>query len=80
MAYVPRLVDPLLERLLSGLPAVLVVGPRASGKTTTARRYAADELRLATLPNSLCHRLLGGSSFIIKRSGIGQAVTQHRDE
>lgn len=46
MAYVPRLVDPLLERLLAGLPAVLVVGPRASGKTTTARRYAADELRL----------------------------------
>ncbi|MGH3721545.1 MAG: ATP-binding protein [Pseudonocardiaceae bacterium] len=46
MAYVPRLVDPLLERLLTGLPAVLVVGPRASGKTTTARRHAADELRL----------------------------------
>lgn len=27
-------------------PAVLVVGPRASGKTTTARRYAASVVRL----------------------------------
>jgi predicted AAA+ superfamily ATPase len=44
--YVARLVDPLLDRMLSGLPAVLVVGPRASGKTTTARRHVADLVRL----------------------------------
>lgn len=44
--YVPRLVDPLLEELTSGLPAVLVVGPRACGKTTTARRHVIDMLRL----------------------------------
>ncbi len=44
--YVPRLVDPLLRELASGLPAVLVVGPRACGKTTTARRHVADMLRL----------------------------------
>jgi len=31
---------------LSVHPAVLVVGPRASGKTTTARRYAASVVRL----------------------------------
>jgi predicted AAA+ superfamily ATPase len=37
MRYVPRLVDGLLEELTAGLPAVLVVGPRACGKTTTAR-------------------------------------------
>jgi uncharacterized protein len=43
---VPRLVDPLLEELLGGLPAVLVVGPRACGKTTTARRQVGDLLRL----------------------------------
>ena len=36
--YVPRLIDGLLDELLLGVPAVLVVGPRASGKTTTARR------------------------------------------
>ncbi|MGH8931419.1 MAG: ATP-binding protein [Egibacteraceae bacterium] len=46
MRYLPRLVDPLLEELATGLPAVLVVGPRACGKTTTARRLASDILRL----------------------------------
>lgn len=40
------MVDGLLEELLGGLPAVLVVGPRACGKTTTARRHVRDELRL----------------------------------
>lgn len=46
MRYIPRLVDPLLQRLLEGLPAVLVVGPRASGKTTSSRRLTVEELRL----------------------------------
>ncbi|MFV1958502.1 MAG: ATP-binding protein [Planctomycetota bacterium] len=46
MAYCPRLVDPLLDELLSELPAVLLVGPRASGKTTTALRHAASIVRL----------------------------------
>jgi predicted AAA+ superfamily ATPase len=45
-AYVPRLVDPLIAELLAGFPAVLVVGPRACGKTTTAARYASTILRL----------------------------------
>lgn len=44
--YVTRLIDPLLDELLSGLPAILLVGPRASGKTTTARRRAKSILRL----------------------------------
>jgi hypothetical protein len=46
MRYISRLVDPLLKRLLAGLPAVLVVGPRASGKTTSSRRLTIEELRL----------------------------------
>lgn len=46
MEYLPRLVDGLLTELLAGLPAVLVVGPRACGKTTTARRHVEDALRL----------------------------------
>lgn len=41
-----RLVDGLLIELLEGLPAVLVVGPRATGKTTTARRHASSVIRL----------------------------------
>ena len=46
MSYVPRLVDPLIAELLAGFPAVLVVGPRACGKTTTAARHARTIVRL----------------------------------
>ena len=44
--YRPRLVDVVLDDLLESLPAVLLVGPRASGKTTTALRRARTVLRL----------------------------------
>lgn len=44
--YIPRLVDPLLDELLQSLPAVLLVGPRAAGKTTTAIRHGISVLRL----------------------------------
>lgn len=45
-AYLPRLIDDLLVRRLAHHPAVLLVGPRATGKTTTAARLARSELRL----------------------------------
>jgi uncharacterized protein len=45
-AYRPRLVDGLIADLLSELPALLVVGPRATGKTTTAARHARTIVRL----------------------------------
>lgn len=44
--YIERLVDPLIRDTLAGLPAVLLVGPRACGKTTTAMRRAASVVRL----------------------------------
>ncbi len=44
--YLPRLADPRLAELVRDLPAVMVTGPRAAGKTTTARRLAAGLLRL----------------------------------
>lgn len=44
--YRTRLVDPLLGDLLGELPAVLIVGPRAVGKTTTAKRIARTMVRL----------------------------------
>ncbi len=44
--YRRRLVDPLLDELLGQLPAVLVVGPRTAGKTTTLTRRAATVIRL----------------------------------
>jgi uncharacterized protein len=45
-SYRPRLLDSTLAELVSGLPAVMLVGPRASGKTTSAERLAATTVRL----------------------------------
>ena len=42
--YRPRLVDPLIESLMREVPGILLVGPRATGKTTTAARRAATEV------------------------------------
>lgn len=36
----------MLTQYLAGLAAVMVVGPRATGKTSTARRYAASVVRM----------------------------------
>jgi uncharacterized protein len=44
--YIPRLVDQLVVELFADLPALLIVGPRATGKTTSARRVTANALRL----------------------------------
>lgn len=46
MDYLPRLVDAELAHLTSVFPAVLLVGPRACGKTTTAARVARSVSRL----------------------------------
>lgn len=44
--YIPRLVDGLVCRLLASAPAVMLTGPRASGKTTTASHHVAGIMRL----------------------------------
>jgi predicted AAA+ superfamily ATPase len=44
--YVPRIADDVLPRLMAALPALVIVGPRATGKTTTARRYTKTVARL----------------------------------
>lgn len=46
MPYVHRLVDPLLDELLLEASAVLVTGPRACGKTTTASQRAQTIIKL----------------------------------
>lgn len=49
-AYVPRLVDDQLRRGLRSSGAVLLEGPKASGKTRTAREQAASAVRLDASP------------------------------
>lgn len=44
--YLPRLADEPIEALLSELPALMLNGPRATGKTTTARRFARSVVQL----------------------------------
>lgn len=46
MSYLARLADQHLAEAMRAHPAVLVVGPRATGKTTTASTVAATMLRL----------------------------------
>ncbi len=45
-SYIERLVDPYVRELFEALPAVMLVGPRATGKTTTARRLGSSIVRL----------------------------------
>jgi len=44
--YAPRLVDDLIADLFTELPALLIVGPRATGKTTSVSRHARTIVRL----------------------------------
>jgi len=44
--YRPRIVDEVLDLRMRHHPAILIVGPRATGKTTTAARHARTVLRL----------------------------------
>jgi len=46
LTYVERAADALIRELLGELPALLLVGPRATGKTTTAARHARTIVRL----------------------------------
>ncbi len=45
-AYTPRALDGAIGALFKQLPALLLIGPRASGKTTTAARHSASVVKL----------------------------------
>ena len=42
MAFIPRLITPVLERAARAFPAVVITGPRRAGKTTILRRVFPD--------------------------------------
>jgi predicted AAA+ superfamily ATPase len=44
--YIPRLAEACLEELFAGLPALSIVGLRATGKTTIARRLSRSVVQL----------------------------------
>lgn len=44
--YLDRMVDPLLNQLVEDVPAVMIVGPRGVGKSTTAARLVASVVHL----------------------------------
>lgn len=46
--YQPRIVDDLLQRKLRSTGAVLILGPKACGKTTTAKQFAKSSLLLSS--------------------------------
>ena len=57
MTYLPRIVDAELTELLGAAGAVLVEGPKASGKTATAMQAAASEVLLDVDDNA--RRMVG---------------------
>ena len=52
MDYLPRVADQLIERRLESAGAVLIEGPKACGKTWSARRVASSEVLLDTDRNA----------------------------
>lgn len=44
--YLPRILDKLLQKRLDAVGAVLIVGPKWCGKTTTAEKHAKSVLKL----------------------------------
>lgn len=46
MGYLPRVVDDELRRRLDAAGAVVIEGPKACGKTETAKRQAGSEILL----------------------------------
>lgn len=66
--YLARTVDGVTERRMRHHPAILIVGPRATGKTTTAERFARTTIQLdrpgeaaVWLRDQLGERFLGGA-------------------
>jgi len=81
-AYLPRIVDTELDMLTEGLPAVVIEGPRAVGKTETALRRARtvhrlDNARQLAIVRGDPERLLVGEPPILidewqrRQDGIG---------
>ena len=68
--YVPRIVDGELDELLLGLPAIALEGPKAVGKTETARRRASrvvefDDPAQAAIARADLGRVIAGEKPVL---------------
>jgi hypothetical protein len=57
MEYRPRVIEPILSLLFAHTSAILLTGPRSSGKSTTASRYVATTVRLDHEPEAAAFRI-----------------------
>ena len=74
MTYLPRIVDAELADLLEAAGAVLVEGPRASGKTATAARAAASEVLLDVDDNA--RRMIGADPAAVLVGGTPRLIDE----
>ena len=74
MTYLPRIVDAELADLLGAAGAVLVEGPRASGKTATASRAAASEVLLDVDDNA--RRMIAADPAAVLGGGTPRLIDE----
>ena len=74
VTYLPRIVDAELADLLEAAGAVLVEGPRASGKTATAARAAVSEVLLDVDDNA--RRLIGADPAAVLGGGTPRLIDE----
>ena len=74
MTYLPRIVDAELADLLESAGAVLVEGPRATGKTATATRAAASEVLLDVDDNA--RRMIAADAGAVLDGGTPRLIDE----
>ena len=74
VTYLPRIVDAELAALLEAAGAVLVEGPRATGKTATAARAAASEVLLDVDDNA--RRMIGADPAAVLDGGTPRLIDE----
>lgn len=57
--YLPRILDEDLEKYLTMIGAILIVGPKWCGKTTTAEQHAKSVLKLQDKDNYKTNMMWG---------------------
>ena len=78
MEYLPRIVDAELAELFGSAGAVLVEGPKASGKTATARQAARSEVLLDVDDNA--RRMIGADPAAVLDGATPRLIDEWQRE